>query len=113
MFHKDTPILRYCQKTLNSCCFSSLEPAFDSIKYFKAENAISIRIKEALESEVGNRIHFANEIMLNNKGNKGEVRVHYQLVKYKRRVNIKFCSTPTDGPQIMSNDALLRTSSIS
>ena len=23
VFHKDAPILSYCQKTLNSCCFSS------------------------------------------------------------------------------------------
>ena len=36
-----------------------------------------------MESEVGNRIHFANEIMLNNRGNKGEARVHYQLIKYR------------------------------
>ena len=42
MFHKDAPILSYCQKTLNSCCFSSLSSAFASIKHFKAANAISI-----------------------------------------------------------------------
>ena len=36
-----------------------------------------------MESEVGNCIHFANEIMLNNRRNKGEARVHYQLTKYK------------------------------
>ena len=69
MFHKDTPILSYCQKTLNSCCFSSLASAFASIKYFKAENAISILIKESFKSEVVNRIDFANEIMLNHKRN--------------------------------------------
>ena len=79
---------------MNSCCFSGLASAFASIKHFKAENAISIRIKESLESEVDNIIHFENEIMLNNKRNKGEVRVHYQLIKYeKRRVNIKFWKT--------------------
>ena len=44
VFHKDAPILSYCQKTLNSCCFSSLAPAFDSNKHFKAANAISTRI---------------------------------------------------------------------
>ena len=74
MFHKDAPILSYCQKILNSCCFSSLESAFASKKHFKAANSISIRIKESLKSEVGNRIHFAYDIMLNNKRNKGEVR---------------------------------------
>ena len=44
-FQKYAPILSYCQKKLNSCCFSSLESASASIKHFKSENAISIRIK--------------------------------------------------------------------
>ena len=56
MVHKDAPILSYCQKTLNSCCFSSLASAFASIKHFKAANALYIRIKESLKSEIGNRI---------------------------------------------------------
>ena len=42
-----------------------------------------------MESEVGNRIHFANEIMLNNKRNNGEARVHYQLIKYKKMGDYK------------------------
>ena len=87
--HKDAPILSYCQKTLNSCCFSSLASAFASDKHFKAVNAISIRIKESLKSEVGNRIHFANDIMLNNKRNKGEARVNYKLMKYKNMGDYK------------------------
>ena len=37
-----------------------------------------------MKSEVGNRIDFANEIMLNRKRNKGETRVHYKLMKYKK-----------------------------
>ena len=68
---------------MNSSCFSSLESAFASIKHFKAENSISTRIKESLKSEVGNCIDFENDIMLNRKRNKGEARVHYQLIKYK------------------------------
>ena len=60
MFHKDAPILSYCQKTLNSCCFSILASYFSSNKHFKADNAISIRIKESSKSEVGNFIDFAN-----------------------------------------------------
>ena len=35
-FQKDAPILSYCQKTFNRCCFSSLSSAFASIKHFKA-----------------------------------------------------------------------------
>ena len=72
-----------------SCCFSSLASAFASIKHFKAENDISIRIKESLKSEVGNRIDFANEIMLNHKRNKGESRVHYKLIKFKKMGDYK------------------------
>ena len=41
MFHKYAPILSYFQKTLNSCCFSSLASAFASINHFKAAAAIS------------------------------------------------------------------------
>ena len=74
---------------MNSCCFSSLASAFSSIKHFKAENSISIRIKYSLKSEVGNRIDFANEIMLNHNRNKGEARVHYRLIKYKKMGDYK------------------------
>ena len=74
---------------MNSCCFSSLASAFAIIKHFKSENAISIRVKELLKIEVGNRIHFSNEIMLKNKRNKGEVRLHYQLIKYKKKGEYK------------------------
>ena len=88
MFHKDAPILNFCPKTLNSCCFSSLASAFASINHCKAD-AISIHIKESLKSEVGNRINFANGIMLNNKRNKGAARVHYKLIKYKKMGDYK------------------------
>ena len=84
MFHKDAPILSYCQKTLNNCCFSSLASAFASNKHIKAANAIYIRIKDSLKNEAGNHIDFANEIMLNRKRNKGEARVNYKLIKYKK-----------------------------
>ena len=75
---------------MNSCCFSSLASAFTSIKHFKAKNAISIRIKESLKSEVGNRIYFANDMMLKHKRNKGEARVHYKLIKYKKKGDYNF-----------------------
>ena len=42
-----------------------------------------------MKIEVGNRIHFANEIMLNRKRNKSEARVHYKLIKYKKMVDYK------------------------
>ena len=42
-----------------------------------------------MKSEVGNRIDFANEIMLNRKINKGEARVNYKLIKYKNKGDYK------------------------
>ena len=42
-----------------------------------------------MKSEVGNLIHFANDIMLNNKRNKGETRVHYKLIKYNNMGDYK------------------------
>ena len=81
VFHKDAPTLIYRQKSLNSCCFSILASAFSSINQIKAANAISLRMKESLKSKSGNCIHFASEIMLNRKRNKGEARVHYKMEK--------------------------------
>ena len=66
-FNNDAPILKYCQKSLNSCCFSSLASDFVSIKQIKATNAISSRIEESLKSEVGNHIYFASAILKNKK----------------------------------------------
>ena len=66
------------------CCFSSLASRFASIEQNKSENAISLRIEESLESEVGNRIDFANAIMKNEKKLKVEPRVYYSLRKYKK-----------------------------
>ena len=83
-------------KTFNSCCFSSLASDFDSNKNFKASNAIYIRIKESLKSEVGNRNHFSNDIMLNNKRNKGEARVQYKLIKYKKMGDYKILEDISD-----------------
>ena len=42
-----------------------------------------------MNGEVGNRIHFANEIMLNRKRNKGEARVQYKLIKYNKKGDYK------------------------
>ena len=38
-----------------------------------------------MKSEVVNRIDSANDIMVNNKRIKGESRVHYKLIKYKKK----------------------------
>ena len=66
-FQNDAPILKYCQKTFNSCCFSILASAFSSINHNNAANSISLHIKESLESEGGSHIDFANDILKNEK----------------------------------------------
>ena len=43
-FQNNAPILKYCQKLLNRCCFSSLASAFASINHNADDNAISMRI---------------------------------------------------------------------
>ena len=84
-FQNYAPILKYCQKSLNSCCFSSLVSAFYSINHNKSANAISLRIEESLESELGNCIDFANYILKDEKIIQSEPRVYYSLRKYKQK----------------------------
>ena len=58
-FQNGAPILKYCQKSLKSCCFSNLVSEFTSINHNKAENDILLLIDKSLESEVGKRIDIA------------------------------------------------------
>ena len=81
-FHNDAPMLKYYQKLLNSCCFSSLSSDFVSIKKIKTANDISLRIEESLNSKVDNRIDFANTILKNEEKNQRELKVYYSLRKY-------------------------------
>ena len=67
---------------MNVCCFSSSASSFAITSHFNAANDISTRIEESLKSEVGNLIDFANDILKNKKRNKGEPKVHYNLMKY-------------------------------
>ena len=78
---------------MNSCCFSSLESAFASINHNADANAIPMGIEESLKSEVGNRIDFANIILKDQKINKGEPKVHYNLINIIICVDIKIWET--------------------
>ena len=66
-FHSNLPMLKYCQNSLNSCCFSSLESAFDIINKIKAANDTATRIEESLTSQLVNHIDFVNDILKNEK----------------------------------------------
>ena len=79
-FRIDDQMLKYFQKSLNSCCFSILASAFASINHKNAANSITIRIEESLKIKVGNFIDFANDILKNNKRNIVESKMHYNLI---------------------------------
>ena len=81
-FHSDAPMLKYSQKPLNICCFSSLASEFHSINQTKTANDIQLRIEESLKSKVGNHIDFAKCYFEKRKKLKGEPRVYYILMKY-------------------------------
>ena len=55
-FQSNAPMLNYYQKSLNSCCFSSLVSSFASIRQTKTDNTISMNTEEILKSEVVNRM---------------------------------------------------------
>ena len=61
-FHNDSPMLKYHQKPLNSCCFSSLASSFASIEQTETTNAILLRIEESLNRKVVNFIDSANAV---------------------------------------------------
>ena len=48
-----------------------------------------MHIEESLKSEVGNRIDFANDILKKNKRNIVEPKMHYNLIKYKKKGQYK------------------------
>ena len=81
-------MIKYCQITPNSCCFSSLASDFDSINKIKAANAKSKCIDESLTSQVGfsNSIDFKNSVLKKLKIIKGEQKLYYKLKMFKIRV---------------------------
>ena len=92
-FQIDDPILKYCQKSLNSCSFSSLASDFAIINHNNSANAISMHIEESLKNEVSNRIDLANDILKDNKRNEGKAKVYFKMIKYKKKVVYEFLKT--------------------
>ena len=62
-FHNDARIIKYCQKSFNICCLSSLESSFSITEETKADNDTSLCTEESSKSKFGNRIDFANYIL--------------------------------------------------
>ena len=81
-FHPAAPVIKYHQKTYNSCCLSSLASAFHCINYNRYIYSLVNSIEESLTLEkenCKNRIHFAYAIMSNRIKIKGEQNLRYNL----------------------------------
>ena len=86
-FNINDAMLKYCQNTLNSCCFSSLASDFEIINQSKAANSISNHIKELFTSQLcfRNHIGFANSVLKNRKIIKGEQVLYYNMKRYTHK----------------------------
>ena len=81
-FHPVSPVIKYHQKSSNSCCLSSLASAFHSIIDNQAVTALVNLIEESLTLQTyifKNIIHFANAIMKNRMKIKGGHRLIYNM----------------------------------
>ena len=80
-------MLKYHQKSSNSCCLGSLASAFHSIVEERAATSLVNHIEESLTLHTDifrNRIYFAIYIMKNKLRHKGEQRLGYNPKRLKK-----------------------------
>ena len=63
-------MLKYRQKSLNSCFFGKLALEFATMEQTKPANDLSLRIEDSLKSKIGNNIDFTNYVLKNEKQSK-------------------------------------------
>ena len=81
MFHPEAPVLKYHQKSSNSCCLSSLASDFHIIGDNMAVDSLANHIEDSLalkKDRFRKRIDFSNNIM-KKIGHKGEQSLRYNL----------------------------------
>ena len=81
-FHPEALVIKYHQKSSNSCCLSSLASAFHFIGDYRSVTAFVDRIEESLTLQTEtfrNIIHFANSIMKNRRKIKCEHNISYNM----------------------------------
>ena len=86
-FHPAVPVVKYHQKTYNSCCLISLASDFHCINDNRAVPELVNIIEESLtiqKENCKNRIHFANAIMTNRIKIKGEQNLIYNLTIWNK-----------------------------
>ena len=88
-FHPEATVLKYHQKSSNSCCLIILASYFHSIGYKRSVSAPKNLIEEILKLQINifkNIIDFANDIMKNKLRHIGEEHLRYNLKNVKIRV---------------------------
>ena len=88
MFHPREPLLKYHQKSSNSCCLSILSSDFHSNSENKDETAHEKHINKSLtlqSNKFSNIIDFANDITKEKLRHKGEQHLRYNLKKCKNK----------------------------
>ena len=81
-FHPAAPVIKYHQKSSNSCCLSSLASAFYYIGDNRAVTALVNHIEESLKLQTEkfrNIIYFDNAIITNIRKIKGGKNLRYNL----------------------------------
>ena len=86
-FRTEAPLIKYHQKSSNSCCLSSLASAFHCIGDNRAVTNLKNRIEESLtlQTEIfKSRINFAHNIMKNRRKIKFGQNLQYNLTIQKK-----------------------------
>ena len=81
-FRKEAPLIKYYQRSSNSCCLSSLASSFHCIGENRAVTSLVNRNEESLtiHTEIfKSRNNFANYIMENRRKIEGEQNLQYNL----------------------------------
>ena len=87
-FHPAAPVIKYHQKTSNSCSLSSLASAFHCISDNRALPALVNSIEESLTLQTNNStniIHLANAIITNRGEIKSEHNLRYNLTIWRKK----------------------------
>ena len=83
----EAPLTKYHQKSLNSCCLSSLESAFNCIGDNRDVTSLVNIIEESLNLQMEifkSIINFSNTIMKNIRRIKGEYNLQYNMMIWKK-----------------------------
>ena len=88
MFHPQSQVLKYHQKSSNIYCLSSLESAFHSIFNYRTVTDLKNVVEESLTLQTNifmNRNNFAHDVMKNKLRHIVKQHLKYNLKKWKKK----------------------------